>query len=117
MAIKFVDSDGKAPISERQFARLKCRGDYRFTDEEYDAFEKVVYDAGLDYIAVKQAEIAGVTYDFIYDLEEGILYNLRDGVALVEDAADIGCVSDEEFDPWQYAWKKLLVRLGVNPRN
>lgn len=113
MAIKFKDSDGTAPISEEQFTRLKCKSDYRFTDDEYDAFEKVVYDAKLDYIAVKQAEIAGVTYDFIYDMEEGILYNLKDGIALVEDAANIEYVSDEEIDPWQCIWRKLLIRLGV----
>lgn len=117
MAISFKDKDGTTPISEKQFARLKCKGDYRFSDDEYDAFEKVVYDAKLDYIAVKQAEIAGATYDFVYDMEEGILYNLKDGVALVNEAVEIEYVSDEEIDPWQSIWKKLLTRLGVNPHS
>ena len=113
MAIKFKDKDGTAPISEKQFARLKVKGDYRLSDDEYDALETVLRDAGLEYIAVKQAEFAGVEYDFIHDIEEGILYNLNDGIALVHEAAEIEYVSDEEIDLNQHYWKKLLLRLGI----
>lgn len=113
MAIKFKDTDGLAPISDKQFARLKVEGTYRLSDSEYDALETVLYEAKLEYIAVKQAEIAGATYDFIYDMEEEILYNLKDGINLVNDAADIEYVSDDEIDTIQHCWKKLLARLGI----
>lgn len=114
MAIKFKDKDGTIPISEKQFTRLKVKGGYRLSDDEYDSLETVLGDAGLEYIAVKQAEIAGVTYDFIYDMEEEILYNLKDGVALVNEAAEIEYVSDDEPNSIQHHWKKLLLRLGIH---
>jgi len=113
MGINFRDEDGTTPISEEQFTRLNCKSDYRLSDDEYDALEIVLANAGLDCIAVKQAEFSGTTYDFIYDIEEGLLYNLKDGIALVNEAAEIEYVSDDEIDLNQHYWKKLLVRLGV----